>query len=119
MVLYKLTSNDLLDDASFAEQWVASRSHRLGARRIAQELSRKGVSREDADAAIEAIPEEEQIEAAAALASRALRRAASGEDPRKTAQRVLQQLARRGYGYDIAKQALRQALDDVPEDLED
>ena len=118
MVLYKLSSNDLVDDAEFARQWAASRTGRgLGNQRIARELQRKGVSREDVEAALEEIPEEEQLEAAEQLARKALTRAKAGEDPRKVNQRVLAMLARRGYGYDIAKRALRQAGTALDEEL--
>lgn len=112
MVLYKLSSNGLLDDADFARQWAQARAGRkLGRTRIAQELRRKGVSQEDAEAALDALDPEEQQENAAALAGKALRRAKPGEDPRKTAQRITAMLARRGFSYDQARDAIRAAMD--------
>lgn len=112
MVLYKLSSNGLTDDADFARQWVASRANRkLGRGRIAQELRRKGISAEDAQAALDQLDEDDQLSAAVDLVRKGLQRAKPGEDPRKTANRIIAMLARRGYGYDQAKEALRQAME--------
>ncbi len=113
MVLYKLSSNHLTDDADFARQWAAARAKRLGPGRIAQELRRKGVSREDAQTALDELNQEDQLQTAVSLAGKALHHAKPGEDPRKTAQRVLAMLARRGYGYDMARQALEIARENV------
>lgn len=108
MVLYKLEREHLLNDASFARQWVEARSNRkLGRNRIAQELRRKGVSAEEAEEALSAIDEEDQLSGAIALAEKAAARAKPGEDPRKTASRIAGMLARRGYSWDIAKEAIR------------
>lgn len=57
--------------------------------------------------------EEEQLAAATALVEKALARAKPGEDPRKVANRITGMLARRGYGWDIARQALEQAMTDL------
>lgn len=116
MVLYKLTSNNLIDDAQFARQWAASRARRsLGKARIAQELRRKGVDKEHMEEALEALDEDDMLRCAEELARKGFARAKSGEDPRKTIQRVMAQLARRGYGYDVAKEAIRRALENAEE----
>ena len=110
MALYKLERHGLLDDTDFARQWAASRAGRkLGPRRIRQELSRKGVSREDADQALEALDEDELREAAVDLAARALRKAKPGEDPRRVSQRVIAMLVRKGYDFSLAREALEAA----------
>lgn len=114
MVLYKLERERLLDDADFARQWVESRStHKLGRTRIAQELRRKGVSADEAEAALSAIDEEDQLSGAVALAEKAVARIRPGEDARKAANRILAMLARRGYGWEIAREALQQAMEHV------
>lgn len=114
MVLYKLETEGFLDDADFAQQWVEARTTRkLGTRRIAQELRHKGVSADEAEAALAQIDEDEQLVAAVSLVEKALARAKPGEDPRKTASRITGMLARRGYGWDIARQALEQAMTDL------
>lgn len=110
MVLYKLERERLLDDGDFARQWVEARANRnLGRNRIARELRDKGVSAEEAEAALTAIDEDDQLEAAVQLAEKSLRRAKPDEPIAKTAQRVVAMLLRRGYGYDLARQALEKA----------
>lgn len=112
MVLYKLEREHILDDADFARQWVDARSTRkLGRSRIAQELRRKGVSADEAEEALSAIDNEDQLSGAAALAEKAIARIKPGEDPRKAENRILAMLARRGYSWDVAKQALQMARD--------
>ncbi len=111
MVLYKLERESLLDDADFARQWVESRAgHKLGRTRIAQELRRKGVSQDEAEEALEALDEEDQLAGAVALAEKAAARVKPDEDRRKAYHRIAAMLARRGYGWDIAKKALAQAF---------
>lgn len=111
MVIYKLQKENLLDDADFARQWVEARSgHSLGRQRIALELRRKGISAAEAEAALEDIDDEDQLAGAVRLVEKNLHRAKPGEDPRKTAARLTAMLARRGYGYDVAKEAIQQVL---------
>lgn len=113
MVIYKLQRENLLDDADFARQWVESRqTHKLGRSRIAQELRRKGVSQEEAEEALSAIDDDDQLAGAIALAEKAAARVKPGEDQRKVASRITGMLARRGYSWDIAKQAIQQVLSD-------
>lgn len=111
MVLYKLERERLLDDADFARQWVESRvHHNLGRSRIAQELRRKGVSADDAEEALSSIGAEDQLAGAVALAEKAAARIKPGEDVRKAQNRIAAMLARRGYGWDIAKEALEHVM---------
>lgn len=113
MVIYKLERENLLDDADFARQWVESRStHKLGRSRIAQELRRKGVSQEEAEEALSVIDDEDQLSGAISLAEKAAARIKPGEDMRKVTSRIAGMLARRGYSWDIAKEAIRQAISD-------
>ncbi len=111
MVIYKLEKNHLLNDEEFAAQWVQYRSgQKYGPRRISQELRIKGVSAEEAESALEEVPEEAQLENAVRLARKALQRAKAGEDPRKTRQKILASIVRRGYSWDLARQAVDQVL---------
>ncbi len=111
MVIYKLSRENLLDDADFARQWVESRSgHKLGKNRIAQELRRKGITQEEAEEALSAIDEEDQLASAIALAEKTAARLKPDEDLRKAANRIAGMLARRGFSWDIAKQAIQHAL---------
>lgn len=118
MVIYKLETENLLDDADFARQWVEARvNHKLGRNRIAQELRRKGISADEAEAALESIDSNDQLSAAIALVEKALARTKSGEDPRKTANRITAMLARRGFGWDIAREAISQAMNNLEDEL--
>ena len=111
MVIYKLQRENLLDDADFARQWVESRQNqKLGRSRIAQELRRKGVSADEAEAALETLDDDEQLAGAIALAEKAAARIKPGEDPRKAMGRIHAMLARRGYGWDVAKEAVSRAM---------
>lgn len=113
MVIYKLQRENLLDDSDFARQWVESRQHhKLGRSRIAQELRRKGVSQEDTEEAMSIIEDEDQLSGAVALATKAAARIKPDEDIRKATNRIAAMLARRGYSWDIAKEAIRQAVSD-------
>ena len=116
MVLYKLEKEGLLDDADFARQWVDARSaRRMGRGRIAQELRRKGVSGREAEDALEGLSVEELLEGAIVLVEKAMTRTPSGEDPRKTAARITAMLARRGYDYDTAREAISRVMEDIHE----
>jgi regulatory protein len=110
MVLYKLEREHLLNDEDFAQQWADARSrHGLGRQRIAQELRQKGIDSEQIETVLSSIDEDEQLESATALAEKALRRAKKDEEPRKTTARVMAMLARKGYGYSVAREAVERA----------
>ena len=80
------------------------------------DYSVKGVS--NGKEALAAIDEDDQLAGAVALAEKAVARIKPGEDPRKAANRILAMLARRGYGWDLAKEALQQAMADIANDDE-
>lgn len=112
-VMARLDEAGYINDADFAEQWAASRTHKgMGVRRIRMELRRKGVDGDAIDDALSAIDEDDLFSGAL----KAARKAASGKDVAdpKDRQKILAALARRGYGYSEA----RQALDALREELE-
>lgn len=113
MVLYKLKKERLLDDMAFAREWADARSRsQVGRARIAQELRAKGISREIAQEALGALDEQTGEAAAVALARKLARRYARETDARKAAQKAMAAMARRGYGYEESKSALRQAFEE-------
>lgn len=99
-----------LDDAALAEQLVHVGVSRKGEGRIAiaQAMARRGVPRDVADAALQAVGDDD--------AERALefarRKATSigGRDDEAALRRLVGQLARRGYPSSVAMTAARQAL---------
>ena len=104
-VMARLDEAGYINDTNFAEQWAESRTGKgMGARRIRMELRRKGVDGDAIDEALSSIDEDEMLSGAL----KAARKAASGKDisDPKDRQKVLAALARRGYGYSEAKQAL-------------
>lgn len=116
MVLFKLDREGFLNDRDFADQWARYRSsQRYGPRRIVQELKMKGISGEDIESVLENLPEKEQLEDAVEIARKALKRAKSGEDPRKTREKMAAGIVRRGYSWDLARQACDQVLRDEEE----
>ena len=80
----------LIDDASYAESWVLTRAKRgVGPYRLRQELRRKGVSSEDAQAAIDSLDEDDSLEAAAILRREAAqKRYPRGKAPRPAGARA-------------------------------
>ena len=112
MVLYKLEKEGFLDDQDFAEQWTNYRSgQKIGPRRISMELRQKGVSAADTENALEDISEEELLENAVFVAKRYLSRNSNSDDPVKARQKAVQAVVRRGYGWDLARQAVDQVLE--------
>lgn len=110
LVIYKLEKEKLLDDQDFSELWVQNRIGKYGARRIRQELRHKGVPEETADDVLSRISDEQQLEIATAFAVKAWSKVKSGEDPRKSRQKIITSLVRKGYGWDIAAQAADTAM---------
>ena len=106
-VMARLDEAGYINDTDFAEQWAASRTTKgMGARRIRMELRQKGVDSEAIDEALSAIDHDDMLSGAL----KAARKAASGKDRQK----IFAALARRGYGYAEARQAL-EALKDEQE----
>ena len=110
-VMARMQEAGYLNDADFAAHWAASRTGKgMGTRRIGMELRRKGVSSETIGQTLDAIDEDELLEGALKTA----RKAAKGRDLSLPAERqkVSAALIRRGYGYDHARKALSQLLEE-------
>ncbi|GAA5130774.1 hypothetical protein GCM10023339_61780 [Alloalcanivorax gelatiniphagus] len=118
-LLDRFTEVGLIDDASYARQWVESRhrSRGLAPRALAQELRRKGVGDDEAKAALEQIGEDDQRVAARALVDKKLR-SMRGLDPQVATRRLAGLLARKGYSAGLAFSVVREALGEQDDDLE-
>ena len=103
----------LVDDESFAREWVASRRgpKSLSAARLKRELAGKGISPSVID---EALSEADGSEAEIAL-QLARRRAKSliGKDRTTMTRRLAAQLERRGFSQAIVRRAVIQAVDET------
>ncbi|KWW40528.1 Regulatory protein RecX [Micrococcus luteus] len=119
-VLDRFEEVRLVDDVAFAEVWVRSRhrSKGLARRAIGHELRQKGVDRDVAAEALEAIDGEDERAAALELVRRRLRGrrvpAGNGPDARaerdKVTRRLVGMLGRKGYGGGLAFAVVREAL---------
>ncbi len=113
----RLATAGLVNDADFATQWVQSRHTYSvkGKRALAAELRTKGVSAENAAAALAQIDGEAERSRAAELVTKKLRSENLDDGGIKAARRLVAMLARRGYGqsmaYDVVKNALASEKD--------
>jgi regulatory protein len=110
-VLDRMEEVGLVDDQQFAHDWVRSRhrSKGLSRRAMADELRRKGVDREQAEAALTVLDADDERVAAEALV-RARLRGVAGLDERRAANRLTGVLVRKGYPAGMAGEVVRQAL---------
>jgi len=117
-VLDRFTEVGLIDDAAYAEMLVRTRHNERGlARRaLAQELRRKGVDTETANAALEAVQPEDEADRALELVRRKAR-STEGVDPVKRRRRLLSMLARKGYRPGVAMRAVDQVLGEEDEEF--
>lgn len=128
-VLDRLEKAKLVDDESFAEQWVQSR-HKYsgkGKRALSMELRNKGVSNELAVNALDLIDAEDERQRAAELVRKRFRTLhlpdPNGPDVRaerdKVVRKLVGMLARRGYSQGMAFAVVKEQLDRVGADTED
>ncbi len=118
----RLTDLGYLDDAAFADAWVASRDRARprGTRALRDELRRKGLAADVVDATLAAREASDAAEAqgadelaAAALLERRAAALARVDDPRLRRQRAYALLARNGFDPEIcARLAGRVGVDD-------
>jgi regulatory protein len=118
-VLARFAEVGIVDDALFARMWVDSR-HRtrgLAGRALSQELRRKGVSDEDARAALEGLDPDEETTTARALVRRKLA-STRGLATDARVRRLAGMLARKGYPSGLAFRLVKEELEaegtDVP-----
>lgn len=111
-VLDRLEHVGLVDDAEYAAMLVRTKhaERGLARRALAQELSRRGIDRETAASALEAIDREDEDEVARELVRR--RAPASANLPRdKRVRRLVGMLARKGHSPGGAYRIVTQVLD--------
>ncbi len=107
-----LEAQGYVDDRAFAQQWADGRAGRrhIGSLRLRDELQRKGIPRDLADAAVrQAFTESGEEERALDAARRrlpALRR----RNAERAAPKLRDYLLRRGYPGDVVRRVLRHLL---------
>ena len=109
MVLYKLEKENLIDDRSFSSQWANYRfSQKYGPKKIAYELRTKGINNEQIVNTLKSIDKDRFVDQAYQLALKGFSRKKE-EDIRKTYNRVISSLVRRGYDWETARNACEKA----------
>ncbi|PID53205.1 MAG: recombination regulator RecX [Micrococcales bacterium] len=113
-VLDRMQDVGLVDDVRYAEAWVQSRhaGRKLGRRALAAELRRKGIDDDVARRALAQVDAEGEFAAATDLVRRKLRSMGS-LSPEAKMRRLAGLLARRGYGAELSRQVIRDALADT------
>ena len=111
-VLDRMTEVGLVDDAAFAQEWVASRQARrnLSRRKLADELRRKGVAPETISLAVDTVDDSDEYEAALDLARRKAPSLAR-HDPVTQRRRLAGVLDRRGFSTGVVQRVLREVLE--------
>ncbi len=99
----KLRSYNFLNDGQYAESYVESISKRKGSKLIRLELRSKGVSEMEIDAALDALPVEQEIETAKGILEKYMRGKVCDKT---TLQKACRYLLGKGYDYEVVKSAL-------------
>jgi regulatory protein len=109
--LTRLTGMGLLNDATFAENYARDKVaiYRRGRYRIGLDLLRKGVSRDDIDAALATIEEGDEQAAAESLATARLKNW-NDLEPLKRRARLLSLLQRRGFSPKVVRSVIERLL---------
>lgn len=119
-VLDRYAEVGMIDDAAFANAWVASR-HRgkgLARRALGEELRRKGVDKDLATLALEQLDDETERASARELVARKLRGMSAAVAPDAKMRRLVGMLARKGYPPGVAMSVVREMLAEEAAELE-
>ena len=110
-VLERLQANGLLNDHSFAQNWVENRSefHPRGKRALVMELRQRGLDDEAIDQAVETIDEEQLAYQAALKQMRKL----DSEDWQEFRNKLTNFLLRRGFNYGIINPVVHKVWEEV------
>ena len=109
LALARLREDGYLDDERYARLYVEDKRglEQWGAERIRRDLTARGVDRELVEAALGAGAPESELHRALALLRR---RFPVAPDDRRERERALRMLLRKGYDYEVARQALASAF---------
>ena len=111
-VIERLTGNGLIDDARYARRLAQTQSTKpVGVYAFKRRLRARGIGEDDAEEALEAFNDAQQLEAAKQAAEGLFRKYAAL--PRREARMKLSQaLARRGFGWDAIQGAVDALIDE-------
>lgn len=115
-VCERLIENRLIDDSRYAQRYVELRQDSAVGRYVMKrKLRAKGIDDDVVEEALEMLDDETQLSAAKDLA-RKLSRRYEKEEPYARKSKLSQALARRGYSWDIVKEAVESLGDDEADD---
>ncbi|TWF94122.1 regulatory protein RecX [Saccharopolyspora dendranthemae] len=111
-VLQKFVDAGLVDDASFAEEWVnqRQRSQGLGRKALGFELRRKGIDEHLVESALSNVDSDAEAERARELVQRKLR-SMNSLDRNAKMRRLVGMLARKGYSEGLAFRIVKEEID--------
>ena len=116
-VIDRLIEVRLLDDNAYAQRIVESMAKKpVGVYAAKRKLRAKGFSEDDADDALTQLNDEQQSDVAVQLAKKLAPKYLSKGDTREAKAKLSQALARRGFGWDIVREAVSAALEDADAD---
>ncbi len=114
LVIYKLEKEKLLNDREFCEQWIQYRlGRKYGPSFIHRELKTKGIPEDMIVSSLENHDQSEELINAVSLAKKAWARVKPDSDLYKSRQKVISSLVRKGYSWEIAKEACNTAEKDM------
>jgi regulatory protein len=119
-VLDRMTEVGLVDDTAYAGMLVRSQQagRGLARRALAQELRRRGVDDEAAQAALDEVDPHDEEERARELVAKKMR-SMSGLEPLVQTRRLAGMLARKGYPSELSMRVVREAVREAPEHQRD
>ena len=119
-VLDRMEEVGLVDDSAYAGMLVRSQQagRGLARRALVQELRRKGVDDETAQAALDEVDPHAEEDRARGLIAKKMR-SMSGLDPLVQTRRLAGMLARKGYSCELSMRLVREAVREAPEHQRD
>ena len=112
--LERLTASGLLDDSKYAASFARSRllNRKLSKRRVLGDLGRRGIPRELAAEAVNAVMEEEGVDEESAVEAIAIKkfRSLAKLDRQTAMRRLMGYLARRGYEGDVVRRVVGRVI---------
>ncbi len=116
----RLIENGLINDERYANRYVELRQNQpIGRYAMKQKLRAKGIDEQTASDALEVMDDDSQLAAAKELAKKLARRYEKEEDSYKRKTKLSQAIARRGFSWDIVREAVEAALDDSGDDFDE
>ncbi|HIT74786.1 MAG TPA: regulatory protein RecX [Candidatus Avipropionibacterium avicola] len=111
-ILDRMSEVGLIDDETFAKDWVASRQQRkhLSRRKLADELRQKGVAPALVEDALAEVADDDEYQAALDLAERKMA-SLSRHEVAVQRRRLAGMLERRGFGIGLIHRVLRDVLE--------